>query len=271
MDRAKRSERVVAIMRALCAQPGRLFTLKDFVEQFGCAKSTLSEDISVVRNVLSRYGTGVVETVNGAAGGVRFMPFYSSEADRAFVERICQELKKPERVLPGGFFYTLDIFSDTKILSRMGEMFAKHFYPMKPDVVVTVETMGIPVALMTAQALGKPLITARRGNVAFEGSTVTINYMSQSSQRLQSMSISRRSLLPGQRVLLIDDFMRGGGTAKGMLDLMREFNAEVVGTGVIFATQEPERKRITEYNPIIVVQEVNEDAMELNVRPGAWV
>ncbi len=80
MDKLKRSERVAAITRVLTREPGKLFTLREFVELFGCAKSTLSEDITTVRNVLQRYGMGMVESVNGAAGGVRFYPF-NTEAD----------------------------------------------------------------------------------------------------------------------------------------------------------------------------------------------
>ena len=271
VDRAKRSERVVAITRALCAQPGRLFTLKDFVEQFGCAKSTLSEDVAVVRSVLSRYGMGMVETINGASGGVRFLPFYSDDADRAFVRTICEELQNPERILPGGFLYTIDLFSEPRVIGRMGEIFAKHFYDLEPDVVVTVESMGVPIGLMVAQALGKPLVTARRDNKATEGSTVTINYMSASSRQMQSMSLSRRSLLPGQRALLVDDFMKGGGTAKGLSDLMAEFGVEVVGMGVILSTSTPEKKRIQEYSSLLVLDDVDEDAGCVKIAPSSWL
>ncbi len=85
MEKLKRSERVAAITRVLTREPGRLFTLREFVELFGCAKSTLSEDITTVRNVLQRYGMGMVESVNGAAGGVRFYPFNTEADDKAFI------------------------------------------------------------------------------------------------------------------------------------------------------------------------------------------
>lgn len=271
MERAKRSERVVAIMRALCAQPGHLFTLRDFVEQFGCAKSTLSEDVAVVRNVLSRYGTGTIETSNGAAGGVRFLPFYSDEANRAFVERVCRELAKPERILPGGFLYIADMFSRPDVIGRMGEIFAKRFYEKQPDVVVTVEAMGVPIALMVAQALGKPLVTVRRNNRATEGSTVTINYMSASSRRMQSMSLSRRLLVPGQKALLIDDFMKGGGTVKGLSDMMDEFSVQVVGMGVILSMESPGKRRIEDCYPLMLLHEVNEEEKHISIRPANWL
>ena len=46
------------------------------------------------------------------------------------------------------------------------------------------------------------------------------------------MSLPKRSVKEGQRALIIDDFMKGGGTARGLIDMMREFSVNVVGIGV---------------------------------------
>lgn len=95
-----------------------------------------------------------------------------------------------------------------------------------------METKGIPVALMTAHALGIPLVIARRSSKVYEGSAVNINYVSGSSGHIETMSLSRRAVQEGQRALIIDDFIKAGGTAKGMIDLMHEFNVTVVGLGL---------------------------------------
>lgn len=272
MEKLKRSERVAAITRALNREPGRLFTLREFVERFGCAKSTLSEDISAVRGVLEQYGLGVVESVNGAAGGVRFYPFNTDAADKAFIASLCLLLREPSRILTGGFLYTVDLFSDARMLSRMGEIFAKRFVSELPDVVVTVESMGVPIALMVSHALGKPLVCARRDSAQLAvGSAVTLNYMSATSKNVQTMSLPRRSLCAGQRALIIDDFMKGGGTIKALYAMMQEFNVAVCGTGVIMATQSPALKRVHQYVPLIKLYEVNEEQGTSDIRPAEWL
>lgn len=272
MDKLKRSERVAAITRALTREPGRLFTLREFVEWFGCAKSTLSEDITTVRTVLARYGLGVVESVNGAAGGVRFYPFNEQESDRVFIESLCKRIAVPERILPGGYLYTVDLFSDARLLSRMGEVFAKRFGQEHPDVIVTVESMGVPIALMVSHALGKPLVTARRdSNHIAVGSVVTLNYMSATNRNVQTMSLPRRSLQAGQRALIIDDFMKGGGTLKALASMLQEFGVSVCGMGVIMATQEPAQKRSGEYVPLMKLFAVDEDAAKVDIRPAEWL
>ena len=45
--------------------------------------------------------------------------------------------------------------------------------------------------------------------------------------------------------------MRGGGTIKGMIDLMNEFGAEVIGTGVFISTMKPEEKMVKDYISLI--------------------
>lgn len=271
MERIKRSERVAAITRALTGEPGRLFTLREFVEWFGCAKSTLSEDITTVRNVLQRYGLGTVESVNGAAGGVRYYPFHEGASDAAFVQELCKSIAVPERILTGGFLYTVDLFSDPRYLVRMGEIFARRFIAEQPDVVVTMESMGVPIALMVARALGKPVVTARRDNRISEGSVVTLNYMSATSKRVQTMSLPRRSLTLGQRALIIDDFMKGGGTAKAICSMLQEFSVTVAGIGVIMATEEPKEKRVRDYCALMTLGAVDEDAGTAVLQPASWL
>ena len=132
-------------------------------------------------------------------------------------------------------------------------------------------TKGIPVALMTARALGKPLVIARHDNRITEGSVVTINYLSGSSRRIETMCLTKRAVKDGQRALIIDDFMKGGGTAKGMMDMMKEFAVTVVGVGVVMSTQSPERKLVEDYKTLMVLKDVDEYRMKVELGPSSYV
>jgi purine operon repressor len=72
------------------------------------------------------------------------------------------------------------------------------------------------------------------------------------------MSLARRALPTGAKVLIIDDFMKAGGTAKGMADLMKEFKAEVLGMGVLVDTKEPENKLVDSYLGLLELVELDE-------------
>lgn len=67
-----------------------------------------------------------------------------------------------------------------------------------------------------------------------------------------------KALKPDSKVIIIDDFMRGGGTIKGMVDLMNEFGAEVIGTGVFISTTNPSEKMVKDYISLIQL-DVNGD------------
>ena len=73
---------------------------------------------------------------------------------------------------------------------------------------------------------------------------MTVNYVSGSSRTVQSMTLPLRAVPAGARALFIDDFLRGGGTARGVYDLMRECRAEVVGIGVLIEAAQPREKLV---------------------------
>ena len=50
----KRTERIGAIVKILSDNPNKIFTLSHFTNQFNAAKSTISEDLLVVKNVFEK-------------------------------------------------------------------------------------------------------------------------------------------------------------------------------------------------------------------------
>ena len=265
MDRIRRNERMTAMMKLLSGTPNRIFTLSSFCEMFGSAKSTMSEDVDLLQQVTKAFDLGEVETVTGAAGGVRYRPTVSRPKARAYIEELCGKLSGCERVLPGDFLYYSDILSTPEIVNRMGEIIAT-----EPDFVLTMETKGIPVAFATANALGVPLVIARHFSRVYEGSAVNINYVS-GSGNIETMSLSRRAVKENQQALIVDDFLKGGGTARGMVELMREFNVSVAGMAFVMATAAPEKKRVTGEKALMTLEITSGEPAEAIVRPAEWL
>lgn len=257
--------------KILSDQPSRVFPLSAFTERFGAAKSSISEDLAILRDAFREMGLGRVETLAGAAGGVRYIPQMSSGDIARTVQRICVDLANPKRILPGGFLYMSDITASPSLMTCVGNIFATRFADVAPDAVATVETRGIPIAMMTARAFDVPLVIVRRTSRVTEGTVVTVNYVSGSAKRIQTMSLSRRALQPGQRVLIIDDFMKAGGSARGLVDLVGELRAEAVGIGVLVETHQPRRKLVQEYFSLVVLEGVDEEQRTVSVRPSSWV
>lgn len=99
---------------------------------------------------------------------------------------------------------------------------------------MTVSTVGIPIAQSVVQYLNVPFVIVRRDSKITEGSTVSVVSVSGSSARIEKMELRVRSLPAVSRVLIVDDFMKGGGTVVGMKALIDELVAKMVGI-VVFA------------------------------------
>ena len=247
------------ISQILVENPNKDFSLGYFAEMLGCAKSSISEDLQLVRASAEDVGLGYIETTSGARGGVRYVPYIKNEVFRKGLEHFAEVLASPDRVLGSGFLYTTDLMSDPDFVTLAARLFAKHFAATEADVVVTVETKGIGVAMMTARLLNMPLVVIRREAKVSEGSTISINYFSGSADRIQKMSLSKRAIKPGSRAIIIDDFMRGGGSIKGMEDMLAEFDAKSAGVGVIIVAGKNDKKKIGSYFPIFVYDDSTSD------------
>ena len=268
MDKTKRAERLAVMGQVLTASPNRIFTLSYFCDLFSAAKSTVSEDVAMLAETYRTYSLGLVETVTGAAGGVRYRPIRVGGSARPFLEGLCEQLATPTRVLPGGYLYFSDILADPAYVSVMGCLIASEYYESHVDFVLTMETKGIPVALATASALRVPLVIARRVTKVYEGSAVNISYVSGSGM-IETMSLSRRAVREGQHALIVDDFSRGGGTERGMRALMQEFNVTVEGVCFVLSLDD-ERSAAGDHRSLMLMSPI-QDGEPAHVRPADWI
>ena len=168
---------------------------------FGAAKSTISEDIDLVSaGVRTALVWAEIETVAGAAGGVRYRAIPSRERAQKVLEAAGQSVcSEPGRMLPGGFLYTSDVTRGIRNGAGAGRNSRlASITTRQPHFVLTMETKGIPIALMTARMLDVPLVIARRDSRAYEGSAVKINYIAGGgSDRIETMALARRAVEPG--------------------------------------------------------------------------
>ncbi len=266
----RRSDRIVRLTRELMDHPGEPLSLTDMAQRFISAKSSISEDLAIIRSVMESDGEGTLHTHVGATGGVIYQVSLSDDRAASFVDEVKESLEQDDRILPGGYLYMTDLLGKPQMLRIAGKMFARIFVEKEPNVVLTVETKGIPLAVMTAQYLNCPFVVARRDHKWSEGSSVSTNYVSGSEKRIQTMSLSKRSIHEGARVLIIDDFMKAGGTVKGMTGLINEFSAQVVGTGVFMETAEPSDKLVDQYVSLLSLTEVDESARKIMIKPGNY-
>ena len=264
----KKNKRIGILVDELTGNPCKLFDSRHFCEKFVIAKSSLSEDIRVANELLEENGTGHIESISGVGGGIKFIPGISKEDIGKLQAEMGEALSDESRSLGGGYLYTSDIMYNGEFVQKMARVFAQKFYELGADYIVTVETKGIPLASQVAILLNIPMVVIRREAKYSEGSTVSINYFSGSSDRIQKMSIAKRAVEPGSKAIIIDDFMRGGGSLKGIQEILEEFDVETVGMGVALAATKPEKKRVDNYIPILYIDINKDDENKTTIIPN---
>lgn len=263
----KRSERLIDMTHYLLERPHDLVPLTYFAKRYGSAKSSISEDLAIVKHTFQERGIGIVETVPGVTGGARYIPYILKEEADEFINGMIDTLNSKNRFLPGGYIYMSDILGQPTMLNKIGRIIATQYLNKNIDAVLTVATRGVPLAEATASYLNVPLVIARHDSQITEGSTISVNYVSGFSKKVKKMTLSKRSLPEGANVLIIDDYLRGGGTIKGLESLINEFNCNLVGSSVFVEGTHTGQRKVEDYTSLLEMH-IGED--EIKVTAGNY-
>lgn len=158
-------------------------------------------------------------------------------------ERICDKF----RILFGGFLYLIDLIYDFIIVVKIGKIFVLNIEYVDVDYVVIMEIKGIFMVFMIVKVMNLFLVIIRKDIKVLEGFIFSMIYVSGNSFKVESMSLLRKVFKLDSKVIIIDDFMRGGGIIKGMVDFMNEFGVEVIGIGVFIFIMNFLEKMVKDY------------------------
>jgi len=135
---------------------------------------------------------------------------------------------------------------DPKLMMVCGQEFARRFRDRGATKVLTAEISGIAPALATAYFLNVPLVFARKHKPITMPDEVYLTYTpSPTKGRIVELMISPEYIRPGDRVLIIDDFLASGATILGLARLAQTAGAQIVGVGALIEKVfEPGRRRL---------------------------
>ncbi len=248
--RGQRTDRLIRTAARFLTCPSKQLSLTSLAEDFLVSKTVISDDVSIINEAFKREGMGGISVDRGRTGGASFLPKMAPEIQENLLNEIIGLLNNEERFLPGGLVYYSDILFNPHYALRLGHAMASLFSEMRPDVVMTSEVKGIPLALFTAHSMGIPLAVCRFRNRASDGSAVTVHYPTKNGE-VRAMYMGTKQLERGKRVVIVDDFMRGGSTVAGMLLVAKEFGAEVAGTGIFLVSSDPQEKAVNSYKALL--------------------
>ncbi len=137
-----------------------------------------------------------------------------------------------ENILKVDSFLTHQV--DFELMQEIGKVFADKYKEAGITKVVTIEASGIAPAVYAAQALGVPMIFAKKAkNITMTEGILTAEVYSFIKQVTSQVSIVSRFLSNDDTVLIIDDFLANGQAAKGLLEIIGQAGAKVAGIGIV--------------------------------------
>ena len=122
---------------------------------------------------------------------------------------------------------------DIALINEIGQEFYRIFQGDNVTKILTIEASGIGIACLTAQFFQVPVIFAKKNktkNIA--GDVYTSKVASFTHGRVYDIIVSKEFLGPEDRVLLIDDFLANGSALQGLINLVRDAGATLIGAGI---------------------------------------
>lgn len=137
------------------------------------------------------------------------------------------------------------ILANPSALSHVVDEFAKLFHTNDVDVVAGIESRGFPLACALSLKYSKGMIMVRKQG-KLPGSTIKKAYGIEYGKAV--MEIQKSALKPGQRVLICDDLLATGGTARAAADLVEKIGGKVTGFAfMVELTDLNGMKKLTKY------------------------
>lgn len=137
-----------------------------------------------------------------------------------------------ENILKVDSFLTHQV--NFELMQEIGKVFADKYKEAGITKVVTIEASGIAPAVYAAQALGVPMIFAKKAkSITMTEGILTAEVYSFTKQVTSQVSIVSRFLSNDDTVLIIDDFLANGQAAKGLLEIIGQAGAKVAGIGIV--------------------------------------
>ena len=152
------------------------------------------------------------------------------------MEELKARILKDGRCLPGGILKVDNFINhqmDPLLMKSMAAELVRRFAHADANKILTIEASGIAPAIMVGYLLELPVVFAKKQQPSTMENMLTTEVFSFTKNRSTTICVSKDYLGPGDRVLFIDDFLANGNAGRGIIDLVEQSGAELVGMGFL--------------------------------------
>ncbi len=139
-------------------------------------------------------------------------------------------------ILPGGVLKVgkfLNQQMDPKLFYAMAEEWKRLYADVEVNKILTIEASGIGIAAIVGLVFGCPVVFAKKSRTSNVTGGVWQTIVESFTHGVtNTVIVGREYLQPGDKVLIVDDFLANGAALAGMIDLVRQAGAEVAGAAI---------------------------------------
>lgn len=122
---------------------------------------------------------------------------------------------------------------DARLLDEIGEEFYRRFRHCGITKILTIEASGIALAYAAARCFDLPFVFAKKSkSVNIDNDVYAAEVESFTHKRTNTVVVSKKFISPGDRILIIDDFLANGCALNGLISIVESAGAEVAGIGI---------------------------------------
>ena len=144
-------------------------------------------------------------------------------------------IRKEGRVLPGGII-KVDGFLNHRVDPLLMKDLAKEvrrLFPQEPTAILTCEASGIAFGEAVAEEFGVPMVFAKKAKSDnIEGGLYKSEIFSYTYKKAVTLIVAKDWLGPNDKVLVVDDFLANGEALRGLVEIVRQAGAELIGISV---------------------------------------
>lgn len=152
--------------------------------------------------------------------------------------KLIEERIQKDSCVKSGEVLTMDAFLnhqiDMELVDAAAEEFVRRYAGCPITKVLTIETSGIAIACAVARLLKVPMVFAKKTrSVKLDGEAYVAEFLSFNHKNIKTVVVAKKYLSQDDRVLIIDDIMANGCAMQGLISIVEDAEAEVVGCGVV--------------------------------------
>ena len=149
------------------------------------------------------------------------------------MKRMEEMILKEGKILPGGVLKVGSFLNqqvDIDFMRDIGEEIARLYKDQAVTKILTIESSGIPIAISAGFAMGVPVVYAKKNKSSnVSGDVYSTPVKSFTHGDTNNVVVTKEYLTGDERVLIVDDFLAHGSALTGLIDIVDQAGATLVG------------------------------------------